>query len=109
MGQGVNFEIDGHHERSAFEVGGPKRGRDCVFLKTVDGVMGSKIDKCGEVVDGNANNEVDDRREGGVIEKSGPNVDGKVNSEKMLPRRGFEGVKPHAGPRGKFHTHIHTL
>ena len=45
--------------------------------------MGSKIDKCGEVVDGNVNNEVDDRREGGVIEKSGPNVDGKVISEKM--------------------------
>ena len=89
MGQSVNFEIDGHHERCALEVGGPKRGGDCVFLKTIDGVMGSKIDKCVEVVDGNVNNEVDGRRERGVIQKCVQNVGGKVDSEKMLPKRGF--------------------
>ena len=85
MGQSVNFEFDGHRERSAFEVGDPKHCRGCVFLKTVDGVMGSQIDKCGEVVDGNVNNEVDGRRERGVIQKCVQNVGGKVNSGKMCP------------------------
>ena len=83
MGENVIFEFDGHRERSAFEVGGPKHYRGWVFLKTVDGVMGSKIDKCVEVVGGNVNNDVDGHRERCVFEKSGPNLGGNVNSEKM--------------------------
>ena len=91
MGESVIFEFDGHRERSAFEVGGPKHYRGWAFLKTVDDVLGSKIDKCVEVLIGNVNNEVDGRRERGVIQKCVQNVGGKVNSEKMLPRRGFGG------------------
>ena len=68
-------------------------------------MLGSKIDKCVEVVGGNVNNEVDGRRMRGVIEKSGPNVDGKVISEKMAtgPQEYlvFENLGQNHGP-GKF-------
>ena len=81
--ESVDFEIDCHRERSAFPRNGPTRGGDCGFWKTVDGVIGSKIYKCLEVVGGNVQNEVDGHRERGVFEKSGPNVGGNVHSEQM--------------------------